>query len=146
MDFTRVDLTIKGMKETLNGVADVHLRPHGRWKIDEESGKTLCRIEVKIPSKGIAFNFIPSDDFCEELVDKMLQADLENDTYEYKNPKIDPTRPAQLGRKVERLLKILEKWRVRANIITQSTTSQDKPSPKDFYAKQLDGTWRRKVN
>lgn len=120
MDFTRVDLTIRGIKETLNGVVDIHFVSHGRWKIDGESGKTLCRIEVKIPSKGLTFNFIPSDDFCEELVAKMLQADLENDTYEYKNPKIDPTRPAQLVRKVERLSKILEKWRVRAKVIVQS--------------------------
>lgn len=107
------------MKETLNGVVDIHFVSHGRWKIDEESGKTLCRIEVKVPQKGITFNFIPSHDFCEKFIDKMLEAEFENDTYEYKEPKIAPTRPSQLVQKTERLLKVLQKWQVRGETLSE---------------------------
>ncbi|GAI86636.1 unnamed protein product [marine sediment metagenome] len=73
----------------------------------------------------------------------MIQHEMENNSFLFKHPKIDPNRPSQLKVKIDKIEEVLEKWRVRAEVITQSTTSQDKPNPADSYAQQPDGTWRR---
>lgn len=122
MEFTPVDLIVNGNKKELNGVVDSNIVHNRKWHIDEILGKDLCRIEVKIPQRGMSFNFIPPDDFYEGFIDKLLEAEFNNDTFIFENPKVDPNRPAQLEIKIERIEKILEKWRVRAKVITQSTT------------------------
>ncbi len=113
MEKVRIDLIVNGRKETLDGVVNIRTVDHAIWQIDKEPGKKLCLIEVSIPQKGITLNFPPSDDLYEALIDKMLGVEYQNNSFKYTNPVKGPRRPRQLEIKIQRLLKILNRWAKR---------------------------------
>lgn len=114
MEKTRVDLIVNGKRLVFrDGLVGIEMVDHGQWKIDDVPGKTLCRMVVRIPQKGIAIDFVPSHEFCERFIDGMLEAEHNNDTFIFENPKVDDTRPMQFESKLKRLAKVLKKWQDR---------------------------------
>lgn len=111
MEKTRVDLVVSGRRSThREGLVDIERVEHGEWEIDEVPGKVLCRITIKVPSREISMDFIPSHFFCEKLMDMMFQCELENDSFTFSNPKIGRHRTPQFWAKIERVKSILHKW------------------------------------
>ena len=95
---------------------------HARWRLDNVKGKTLCLIELKIPKltydskitlENITLNFTPSDKFQDELINRWLEAESNNDKFQFPNPIMNKTRPSQLKRKLKKLSDILVAWERR---------------------------------
>jgi len=107
----RIHLILNGQQEEVNGSAKVVLVDHLIWEIDGVPGKRGCLIEVEVPSKNLAVNFVPSHDFCETFLDWMLECEWRNDHFEFQKPTLDKKRPPQLLAKIERIQRILEKWK-----------------------------------
>lgn len=103
--------------ERLRGKIGLELVDRGKWHIDNEFGKHLCVISLKRQDRNIVLHDAPTHDFCEDYVDKMLEAEWRNDNFVFekgvygKNSK----RPPQLLAKIERLQAILDKWRGAIN-------------------------------
>lgn len=121
MEKTPIEICIDGRRNRVLG--EVYTRTHnkGRWKIDNELGKTLCLIEIKIPSvtiKGktiedVLINFTPSDAFQDDLIRTWMQAEIDNDNFRFKNPKLNATRPSMLRKKIGRIETMINKFKNR---------------------------------
>ena len=89
----------------------------GSWHINRHSGKALCRVNLDIPSLKAHIDFVPSHNFCGELLDKMLDCELQNDRFKFAKPALGELRPPQFEAKLTRLFEVLDKWKARSNEI-----------------------------
>lgn len=92
----------------------------GLWRIDKKSGKTLVIIELRKNNGNERMHYCPTHDDCITLLEKMLEAELRNDSYEFKNPvrgnkyyKNDGKhhRPPQLNVKIKRLEQMIAEYK-----------------------------------
>lgn len=108
---TRIDIKIPNQDTvTFAGVPIVTLVQHGFFGLDKVNGKTLARIEIKIPSSGEVIDFIPEEVFIEELLDKFLEAEFRNDNFIFTNPVLKEKRNPQLNKKLKRFFDVIYKW------------------------------------
>jgi len=92
------------------GVAE---RSYSSGKIDGTYGKATMVIALRDPRTGRELDYCPShDDVCEGLLGAMLQAELENDLYTFRDAR--GRRPTQIFRKIRMLRRKLEEWRAEA--------------------------------
>ena len=101
--------------ENLRGKIGLELVDKGLWRIDGIYGKNLCLISLERNDKAIKLYDTPTHGFCEEFLDKMLEAEWKNDNFIFQNGIYgnNSKRPPQLPEKIGRLEKILTKWRVK---------------------------------
>jgi hypothetical protein len=104
----KIDAILDGKKETVSGTAKLIHVNHLVWEIDKIPGKRGILIEIEAPEKRLTVNFTPSSDFCEKLVDWMLECEWLNDNFKFP---ADMKRPPQLRTKIDRIQEILDKWR-----------------------------------
>lgn len=115
----RIDIKIGNRHWRLGGMAGVSIVKHGFWAIDQETGKKLFLITLRIPkiqidkngTTTIDLNFCPTESLSYELVDKYLETEYENDRFKFNQPVMDSCRKPQIGRKANKLALIIEKWR-----------------------------------
>jgi hypothetical protein len=91
----------------------VKLKDTGIWHIDKQFGKYLCVVELHLPVLNIRLHDTPTHNFCEEFLDKMLEAEWRNDNFVFMNGKYgsNSKRPPQLKKKINEIETILNKWR-----------------------------------
>jgi hypothetical protein len=107
---TRIDFIENGNKKRVSGFANTRIVNHGRWKQDGVPGKMLCLIEITIPELGVVINFTPAESFQDELLVSWLDAERQNDTFVFKTPRYDRTRPTMLKTKLSHLHKLLDDY------------------------------------
>jgi hypothetical protein len=104
---TPIDFIDSGNKRRVQGLVGSRLIRHGRWQLDGVMGKALCLIEISIPSLSLKLNFIPSEEFQDELLTSWLDAERENDNFTFAKPVLGNKRPSQLKKKLEHLENVL---------------------------------------
>jgi len=120
-ELVRIEIVSNNDKKDYWGKLGLRLVDHGIWEGDNKRGKKICLIELKFETlKGkFMLNFPTSHDFCDNYIDKMLQAEYDNDHFQFEPYSKflfqnfgtkSKTRPRQLGKKIERIVEILKKW------------------------------------
>jgi len=107
---TPIDFIENGGKRRVRGYVRTRLVKHGFWAIDKVPGKVLCLIEIFIPGLAVELNFTPTESFEDELLHSWLDAERENDRFNFDRPAIELTRPNQLKKKITHLQKLLEDY------------------------------------
>lgn len=108
---TPIRLSFNGMRWSTPGSINITLTDNGMWRLDGIKGKTLCLIEINIPSiqyngtklENIKLHFTPSDAFQDELLRRWLEAEDKNDHFVFNKPLLSQTRPSQLKAKIKRI-------------------------------------------
>ena len=103
-------------KLRLKSQPKVEIQNTGIWKLDGNSGKTMCLLIMEHEQLTVALVSVPTHDFCEEYVDKMLESEYRNDHFVFLNGRYgkNSKRPPQLLMKIEKLQKILDKWKIKS--------------------------------
>ncbi|MGW8177258.1 MAG: hypothetical protein ACWGQW_00455 [bacterium] len=117
MQNTKINIKENGRLRPYNGTVNIRLVPYGRWRYDGVIGKTLCLIEIEVPTKNLRLTFTPSDVLQDELINNWMEAEHRNDNFLFENSDMGLTRPTCLPRKLNRIRNLLERWTRR--IITQ---------------------------
>lgn len=110
----RVDLIRDGSKMQRDGAIAIRLVRHGLWEIDKETGKSICLIELQIPSEHLSLNFPTTQEFLTHFVNEMMKAEFDNDNFMFNNPVKGKHRPPELLGKARKIEKVIQLWKSRA--------------------------------
>jgi hypothetical protein len=89
---------------------EVYNTKDGRWAIDKETGKELMHIKLIDKNSKRVLDYVPSHTDVYEIVKKLLDAEKYNDSYEFKNPKMDKHRKPQLPQKLDKIRDIIMRY------------------------------------
>lgn len=94
---------------------EISLEDTGLWHIDGVSGKWMCVVKIKRDANEFAH--VPTHEFCENYVDKMLEAEWRNDNFVFEKGVFgeNSKRPPQLLAKIATIQNILDKWKNNTN-------------------------------
>ena len=90
---------------------DVAISQTGEWKLDRVLGKSILTLTISHKNNGNSLKYSPTHDEVDMIMDKMLQAELENDCFVFPEPcKNGKQRVTQIYSKIERCRRVLDKW------------------------------------
>ena len=102
----------KGMELT------VKLHYRGLWRIETINrgnpvfGKATMVIQIRDPKRNIAVDYAPEhDEICDAILEAMLTAELDNDTYTFEKGE---RRPTQIYSKINQIKLKLGEWEWKA--------------------------------
>ena len=82
----------------------IELVPTGTWKYDGDKGKWMVVIKIVEKTTGKALSFVPRhDDVCQGILAFILEAEMRNDLFQFKDPKFNGTRPRQFAKKLAQI-------------------------------------------
>ncbi|MGC8578322.1 MAG: hypothetical protein ACP5M7_10075 [Thermoproteota archaeon] len=102
----------------------IKINYRGKWRIDQTWGKAIMVIMIKDPKTGETVDYCPSyEDICKGILGGILQAELENDLYVFKQGDSgeEKRRPAQIFKKIEDIRKRLTEWWIKALVAHSAT-------------------------
>ena len=98
-----------------------YIAPDGKWRFDSEVGKSLLHVILTNMNSRSAIHYVPThDDIC-LMLEKMLETELLNDAYTFKNPVNDSRRPPQIYGKIGRVRELINKYEKKAKEHVVST-------------------------